>query len=411
MTFAWAELDDLVGGLPRSAYEHAAFWKGVRPGWPGFTAVNVEVNRSVTFVRRSADAVTARRPRSASTAPRQPAGAVAADLVLVGCVRTKLDRAAPAQDLYTSPLFVKQRAYAEATGAPWFVLSAKHGLVPPTTVLEPYELHLSKAPRSYREGWGTMVTERLTDVAGPLAGKVVEVHAASAYADAIRDRLVDERADVREPLRGLPLGKRLAWYNRSDAAQATATAAGPAPETASLVERLGSCTSTITPAEFLARGGAGLRLPGLYSWWVDRDGAADLSAGLGLPVEPGLIYAGLAGATRPRSGRRSKNTLWARIRGMHLGGRHAFSTFRLSLGSVLASARDESEIDEERLTAWMHGHLRLVAITVEDPDTLDGLETAVLARLDPPLNLDKMPRSPVREQLTRLRRAYGRGSR
>ena len=32
---------------------------------------------------------------------------------------------------------------------------------------------------------------------------------------------------------------------------------------------------------------------------------------------------------------------------MHLGERHEFSTFRLSLGSVFAAARDAPEIDEE----------------------------------------------------------------
>ncbi len=36
VTLAWDELDGLVGGLPRSAYVHSAFWKGDRTGWPGF---------------------------------------------------------------------------------------------------------------------------------------------------------------------------------------------------------------------------------------------------------------------------------------------------------------------------------------------------------------------------------------
>ena len=34
VTFGWADLDSLVGGLPRSAYAHSAFWKGARSGWP-----------------------------------------------------------------------------------------------------------------------------------------------------------------------------------------------------------------------------------------------------------------------------------------------------------------------------------------------------------------------------------------
>ena len=41
-------------------------------------------------------------------------------------------------------------------------------------------------------------------------------------------------------------------------------------------------------------------------------------------------------------------------------------------------------------------------------DAFDGLETAVLADLKPPLNLDTMPRSPIRERLARLLQQYGR---
>src|SRR4051794_39750934 len=51
VTLTWSDLDDLVGGLPSSAYEHAAFWKGARSGWPGFTTSAVRVGESVTFIR------------------------------------------------------------------------------------------------------------------------------------------------------------------------------------------------------------------------------------------------------------------------------------------------------------------------------------------------------------------------
>lgn len=42
-TMSWPDLDRLVGGLPRSAYDHSAFWKGDRRGWPGFTTTGVQV--------------------------------------------------------------------------------------------------------------------------------------------------------------------------------------------------------------------------------------------------------------------------------------------------------------------------------------------------------------------------------
>lgn len=58
---------------------------------------------------------------------------------LVACVAAKLDRPAPARDLYASPWFQKARAYVERQGGAWFILSAKHGLTAPETVIAPYD--------------------------------------------------------------------------------------------------------------------------------------------------------------------------------------------------------------------------------------------------------------------------------
>lgn len=407
MTFTWADLDSLVGGLPPSAYAHPAFWKGARSGWPGFTTVNVRVGDQVTFVREGAPPAHQAQP----SIQEQPGLDVASDLVLVACVKQKLTHPAPARDLYTSDLFCKQREYAERAGVPWFILSAKHGLVAPDQELEPYNLHLAETSAAYRASWGARVLKQLESAASPLHGRIIEVHAGAAYADAIRDRLGREGAQVSEPLRGLQLGHRLAWYRNRLAVHripdSDATGAG-ATDPQGLIDALTDRTRAQSPAEFLERNGVGLRCPGLYSWWIDEHGAVELTRGLGWEVSEGLLYAGLAGATRSRSGLKSKNTLWGRIRGMHLGGRHEFSTFRLSLGSVLASTRGEPAIDEHKLTAWMHQHLRVLAIPFQDADTLGELETDVLRALDPPLNLDKVPKNPLRARLSELRRQHAR---
>jgi hypothetical protein len=202
------------------------------------------------------------------------------------------------------------------------------------------------------------------------------------------------------------MGKRLAWYQPLAPVDAVTAAAPPVEAVDELVRQLRRDTDALTPDELLAHGPQGLLVPGLYSWWVDGQGANDLTAGLGERIAPGLIYAGLAGATRSRRGLPSKNTLWGRLSGMHLGARSKFSTFRRSLGSILAEAHAASGIDEARLTDWMHEHLRVVAIPVEDADALDRLETAVLAELDPPLNLAKMRKTPTRVRLTELRRLH-----
>lgn len=93
---------------------------------------------------------------------------------------------------------------------------------------------------------------------------------------------------------------------------------------------------------------------------------------------------------------------------MHLGGRHEFSTFRRTLGAILANARQEQTIDEARLTTWMHDHLKVIAVPFDDADTLGKLEERVLSTLDPPLNLQGMSKTPIRSRLKDMRRPHTR---
>ncbi|WP_410506784.1 DUF6884 domain-containing protein [Mycobacterium sp. 29Ha] len=327
-------------------------------------------------------------------------GSSYADIILVTCVKSKAARPSAAKDLYTSALFKKQRAYAEKASVPWFILSAEHGLVAPDEWLAPYERYLPETPASYRAAWGTWVAERLELLAGPLVDKTIEIHAGSTYLDTVRPELEKRGARVLDPLQGLQMGPRLAWYGQTDL--------GPSAddnEVERCVQALSEAAISLSPQEFIARGRASFGRPGLYSWWVDEQGAEDLSRGLGLEVKPGLIYAGLAGATRWPSGQRSNNTLWLRIMTMHLGGNHEFSTFRRTLGAIVANANGVARIDEDGLTRWMHNHLRLVTIPFDDRDSLGRLEREVLAKLDPPLNLQHMNATAIRRRLKQLRRA------
>jgi len=196
------------------------------------------------------------------------------------------------------------------------------------------------------------------------------------------------------------MGRRLAWYG-----DIVEEPLAELDDVGRCVGALRNSASTISPREFIAQGKAVVDRPGLYSWWVDQAGADDLSRGLGLPIECGLIYAGLAGATRWPSGKRSNNTLWLRVMTMHLGGNHEFSTFRRTLGAILAQANGANHIDENALTQWMHDHLKIITIPYDDRDALGRLERDVLGQLDPPLNLQGMPPTPARRRLKELRRA------
>ena len=133
-------------------------------------------------------------------------------LLLVACVKEKLAVPAAARDLYVSPLFKKEREYAERVGLPWFILSAEHGLVVPDEWLSPYERYLPDTSPSFRRAWGTWVVERLELLTGGLDGRTIEIHAGATYVDALRGPLADKGVSVYEPLAGLGMGQRLAWY-------------------------------------------------------------------------------------------------------------------------------------------------------------------------------------------------------
>jgi len=336
-------------------------------------------------------------PTKGVSVPASLASERPADVVLVGCVKSKLGHGASAKDLYVSDYFVKMRTYAEASGVPWFILSAEHHLVSPDEWLEPYERYLPDNSRDYRRAWGEKVARQLELAVGSLSGVVLDVHAGAAYVESVEDAVAPLGALVLDQLKGLSFGRRLSWYLQHDAA---------ASSSSTVVSRLQDKESAMPLSAVIATGGADLRIPGMYSWWVDEAGAADLTLGLGHCIQAGLIYAGLAGATRT-GGSASSNTLWGRIATMHLGKKHEFSTLRRSLGSILAEASGQPTIDEVQLTSWMHAHLRVIPIPIADVDTLDHLESEILTELDPSLNLAKVPKTPLRLQLSLLRKKYG----
>ena len=101
----------------------------------------------------------------------------------------------------------------------------------------------------------------------------------------------------------------------------------------------------------------------------------------------------------------------ARIGGNHLRGRIRASTFRLTLASALAiplmlitdTEGNLDRVSERRLSAWMREHLHIAVHPFAERDALSDLEHRVLARLNPPLNLDGMSPPPLRAAVSEMR--------
>jgi hypothetical protein len=337
---------------------------------------------------------TTRRPRTASTdaSPASPIGDPTGRIILVGCSGSKAASARPAAELFTGAAFRKARDLARRARSPWYVLSAKFGLLHPDEVIAPYDVYLPDRSSRYRHAWGSWVVAQLSE-RHELRGLIVEVHAGRGYCEPIEMPLTDAGATVHQPLAGLRQGERLAWYG---------TTPEPPPVSPPAIDHLFDERNAVPPMEFLTRGRTAANAPGLYSWWVDEAGAHDLSAGLGDRVPPGLVYAGRAGGVRP-NGSASTNTLWGRVGQMHLGGNRQFSTFRMTLAACLSSEKGPV-MDEAALTIWMQQHLRVAVLPIA-PNAVTAGEEELLRRTDPPLNLSDVPPTPLRATLRRLRSA------
>ena len=139
-------------------------------------------------------------------------GVEMADICLVACASAKLPHAAAARDLYDSALFKKSRAYAERGFDGWYVLSAKHGLVAPDVVLDPYNLTLNSLGIAARRGWAGRV---MGDLRSRLkAGDRVTFLAGKRYREFLEEPLRAMGVDVRVPLEGLRIGEQLARLDK-----------------------------------------------------------------------------------------------------------------------------------------------------------------------------------------------------
>lgn len=126
-------------------------------------------------------------------------------IVLVQCTNAKRDEPAPARNLYDeSNYFVKQREYAEAVADYWFIQSAKHGLLEPDQLVEPYDKHAKDLDDP--DKWGEEIASTIEEKFGEA---VVEILGGKRYADPLTPALERRGFDVIEPLRGQGIGTRM----------------------------------------------------------------------------------------------------------------------------------------------------------------------------------------------------------
>jgi Family of unknown function (DUF6884) len=110
-------------------------------------------------------------------------------------------------DLYISDWFVKARHYVEVTRSPWFILSARYGLIPPDLIVAPYERTLNTMRAQERRSWAEQVKAKM-ETSLPAVERIV-VLAGLRYREYLMDYLRQRARTVEVPMEGLSIGRQL----------------------------------------------------------------------------------------------------------------------------------------------------------------------------------------------------------
>ena len=117
--------------------------------------------------------------------------------VVIACGSKKRNHPAPARDMYVGSLFKNARRAAESTGLPWYIMSAKYGILRPDDMIEPYDM-------TYGKTTGKQPGEIAQQLASLNVALPVWALVPARYADVLRAAVGS--SSVRAPLRGLSMG-------------------------------------------------------------------------------------------------------------------------------------------------------------------------------------------------------------
>ena len=136
-----------------------------------------------------------------------------AGVFLVSCVKLKRSVPSPAKELYVSDWFNKARFAVEATGCPWFILSAKYGLVEPNTVIAGYDKTLNAMGVAERRAWAERVFLQIREqFAQPPHFAIL---AGMKYREFLASLLLEWGATIEVPLEGLRSGEQKQWLRQA----------------------------------------------------------------------------------------------------------------------------------------------------------------------------------------------------
>lgn len=136
-----------------------------------------------------------------------------AKIVLLSCTKSKLDKPAAAQDLYSaSPMFQKTLEYGkELKPDKMFILSAKHHLVPLSKKLAPYDKTLKEMSKDEKEKWAEEVYKQMKQNGVNPEKDTFIMLTGSEYMKPLLKYIPEDHIET--PMEGKRFGQRLKWLN------------------------------------------------------------------------------------------------------------------------------------------------------------------------------------------------------
>lgn len=134
------------------------------------------------------------------------------NVYLVSCVKQKRYERCAAAGLYISPWFKMAGELARRHSDEWYILSAKHGLLWPESVIDPYEQSLRYASAAELADWGNFVCAQMDRLR--LCGDSLTIFAGVNYRRHLMDFAATNFDNVHVPMAGLPIGRQLSWLKQ-----------------------------------------------------------------------------------------------------------------------------------------------------------------------------------------------------
>ena len=267
-------------------------------------------------------------------------------VALVSCGKKKKNYRTAAENLYESPIFRRSLQVAKSIADTVYILSAKHGLVPLTKKLSPYDVALTSLDKARRLRWAQLVVDDLAPALGP--DTVVVAFAGEAYTTHLRAELSRRGNALLEPLAKMNLGTRGSALKRFSRVETRSTMLA---RLYAEFERKFASGSIVALPTLLERDDVPRR--GLYVFFDPSERTIFSSA------VPRIVRIGTHGVSKG-----SQSTLRHRLR-THMGtgelaGNHRSSVFRLHVGQALLTAQ------QRNLKSWAKGQSAESAIRTRE---------------------------------------------